>query len=189
MQEDQLNKESAPRFEETEDVYQHHHLFDNEEQLAKMASKVLDDGDIEVVRSSLTLLTDLKDAAVTIEDLQGELPSEITQACMMMRKEMSKIVEAKSMFGGIYADQEEDDMTVIQITLYLDMIDQIDNCLKEYKDRYVALKQKKIEKIKKKQAKVQLKVEELKSGDGTQKKEETKKKMDESDDEKEEAEP
>ena len=154
-----------------------------------MASKQLDDGDIEVVRSSLMLLSDVKDAAQTLEDLNGELPREIMEACVRMRKEMSQIVEAKSMFGAMYDNQEDDDMTIIQITLYLDMIDQIDKSLKDFKEKYVALKQLKMDKIKKKQAKVQLKVEKLISGDTAPKKEEAKKKLDDSGEEEKTAEP
>jgi hypothetical protein len=41
----------------------------------------------------------MKDAAETIEDLQGELSIEITQSCIMTRKRMVKIVEAKSTYG------------------------------------------------------------------------------------------
>jgi hypothetical protein len=41
----------------------------------------------------------MKDAAETIEDLQGELSIEITQSCIMTRKRLVKIVEAKSTYG------------------------------------------------------------------------------------------
>ena len=85
------------------------------------------------MRSSLTLLNEMKDAATCVEDMQGEVPTEITQTCIAMRKQMAKIVEAKSMFGGMMADNVEEDDTIMQITLYLEMIDQIDLCLKEYK--------------------------------------------------------
>jgi hypothetical protein len=73
----------------------------------------------------------MKDAATCLEDMQGEVPTEIINACISMRKQMAKIVEAKSMFGGIMGnqdDQNEDD-TVMQITIYLEMLDLIDNCL------------------------------------------------------------
>ena len=62
-----------------------------------------------MVRSSLTILTEMRDAAKRVEDMQGELATEITQACIGMRKQMAKIVEAKSMYGGMMeADDGED---------------------------------------------------------------------------------
>ena len=48
-----------------------------------------------------------------------------------------------------------------QITVYLDMMDTIDNCLKAYRNQYVEFYNKKMDKIKKKQEKVQKKVEKL----------------------------
>lgn len=50
---------------------------------------------------------------------------------------MAKIVEAKSMYSGMMADNVEDEDTVMQIVIYLEMIDQIDNCLLSYKNKYV----------------------------------------------------
>jgi hypothetical protein len=124
-----------------------------------MASKQLNDNDIDVCRSSLTLLTEMRDAAVSIEDMQGEVPTEIINACVGMRKQMAKIVEAKSMYSGMIADGavDEDD-TVIQITIYLDMLDQIDQCLNEYKARYMQLHQEKLKDVQDQQKKVQKKL-------------------------------
>ena len=48
----------------------------------------------------------MKDNAENIEDLQGELSIEITQSCIMTRKRMSKIVEAKSVYGQIQSGNE-----------------------------------------------------------------------------------
>ena len=59
---------------------------------------------------------------------------------------MAKIVEAKSMYGGMMAEGDEDD-TVMQITIYLEMLDMIDSCLEEYKKRYVELRQTKLDEI------------------------------------------
>lgn len=120
-----------------------HQNFESEEQLARMASKRLTDEDLEVCRSSLTLLNQMKDAATRLEDMQGEVPTEIINACINMRKRMAKIVEAKSMFGGMQNEENEDD-TVMQISIYLEMIDLIDNCLKEYKTTYLELHQLKL---------------------------------------------
>ena len=94
----------------------------------------LTDDDMDVIRSSLTLLSEMQDAAETIEDMQGEISVEITQSCIMTRKKMAKIVEAKSML----ADDIE------SITVYLEMIDFIDSCLNCYKARYQELKAQKL---------------------------------------------
>lgn len=105
MQEETINKLSVQQFP-SEEGYSvsttgHHQQFESEEQLAKMASKQLNDDDLHTCRSSLTLLNEMKDAAACLADMQGEVPTEIINACISMRKQMAKIVEAKSMFGGM----------------------------------------------------------------------------------------
>jgi hypothetical protein len=95
-----------------------------------MAQKKLNDDDLDIVRSSLTILNEMKDASEKVEDLQGEVATEITQACIGMRKQMSKIVEAKSMYGDVFQEDGQDaDDTIMQITIYLEMMDLIDKCL------------------------------------------------------------
>lgn len=89
----------------------------------------------------------MKDAAQSLEDMQGEVPTEIINACVGMRKQMAKIVEAKSMYSGVIAEGEDEDDTVVQITIYLDMIDMIDHCLNEYKKRYMDLHQDKLKQV------------------------------------------
>lgn len=103
-----------------------------------MAAAQLNDADMDIIRSSLTILLEMKDNAETIEDLQGELSIEITQSCIMTRKRMAKIVEAKSVYGQIQSGNEME--TIEQITVYLEMIDFIDNCMQAYKDRYTHLR-------------------------------------------------
>jgi hypothetical protein len=115
--------------------------------MQSIALATLNDDDMEVVRSSFTILLEMKDAAETIEDLQGELSVEIIQSCILTRKRMAKIVEAKSVYGQIQSGTEQE--TIEQITVYLEMIDFIDNCMQAYKDRYTHLKQKKLKKIEK----------------------------------------
>ena len=56
---------------------------------------------------------------------------------------MAQIVEAKSLYGEMLSEEQQDDQ-MIQITIYLELIDQIDACLKKYQDRYHELKNKKI---------------------------------------------
>ena len=50
-----------------------------------LALKEISFEDLEVVRSSLTILQEVQDAAQTYEDMQGELPTEITQTCLTLR--------------------------------------------------------------------------------------------------------
>lgn len=79
--------------------------------------------------------------------MQGEVATEITQACIGMRKQMAKIVEAKSMYGSVFSEEGQDDDTIVQITIYLEMMDTIDKCLQNYKDRYLELREIKLSKI------------------------------------------
>ena len=86
--------------------------------------------------------------------MQGELPTEITQTCLMLRKKMAKIVQAKSIFCQQQESQGDPANIAVEfmetISLYLDLIDQIDNCLTAYKNRYLELHEAKIAKIEKK---------------------------------------
>jgi hypothetical protein len=63
---------------------------------------------------------------------------------------MAKIVEAKSMYGGMMDEMGggvEGEDTIIQITIYLEMMDLIDNCLQEFKNKYLSLRERKLTKI------------------------------------------
>ena len=68
----------------------------------------------------------------------------------MMRKKLAKIVEAKSMYANMVeetgANQAEDEMrTIEQITIYLEMIDQIDFTLQNFNDKHMVLKRQQLE--------------------------------------------
>jgi hypothetical protein len=54
-----------------------------------MVNRQLTDEDMEVVRSSLEILIQMRDAAEYVEDMQGEIVTEITQTIIMTRKEMA----------------------------------------------------------------------------------------------------
>ena len=60
---------------------------------------------------------------------------------------MAKIVEAKSMYGAVFSEEGQDDDTIMQITIYLEMMDTIDKCLENYKNRYLELREIKLTKI------------------------------------------
>lgn len=150
--------------------------FESPEHFQMLALKEISFEDLEVVRSSLTILQEVQDAAQTYEDMQGELPTEITQTCLTLRRKMAKMVQAKSLYAQMQQDSpngadnaEFASDLMEQITVYLDMMDTIDNCLKAYRNQYVEFYNKKMEKIKKKQEKVQKKVEKLIEGQDKQK--------------------
>ena len=75
--------------------------FESQQELEKLANQTLQDADLEVIRSSLTILQEMQEVAEYIEDMQSEISVEITQSCVSMRKRMAKIVEAKSMMSQI----------------------------------------------------------------------------------------
>ena len=82
---------------------------------------------------------------------------------------MAKMVQAKSLYSQMQQDQNNDndpsgfaEELLEQITLYLEMMDTIDNALKAYRNQYLEFYNKKLEKIQKKQEKVQKKVDKLK---------------------------
>lgn len=66
-----------------------------------------------------------------------------------MRKKLAKIIEAKSMYANIVEEtgvnQADDDLNAIeQITIYLEMIDLIDNSLQTFNERRMVLQKQKI---------------------------------------------
>ena len=145
--------------------------FESEQQVAEMASQQINDDDLETVRGSLQILEEIRLAAETPLDLRGDLPTELCRACLRMRKQMRKTVEAKSLYSGMVTDQSEDD-TILQITVYLSLIDQIDQSLSLYKQRMVELHSKKVNEL---QESMQPKKEEKKLDDSSSESEEEKK--------------
>ena len=70
---------------------------------------------------------------------------------------MAKMVQAKSLYSQMAQDQNQGndpsgfaDELLEHITVYLDMMDTIDNCLKAYRNQYVEFYNKKLEKLQKK---------------------------------------
>lgn len=76
-----------------------HEEFKSPEELTQVALSSLQEQDLEIVRQSLTILTEIHLGACELKDMQGELPTEITQTCLIMRKNMAKLVQAKSLFA------------------------------------------------------------------------------------------
>ena len=83
---------------------------------------------------------------------------------------MAKMVQAKSLYSQMQQDQISGtdpsgfaEELLEHITVYLDMMDTIDNCLKAYRNQYLQFYNQKLDKIQKKQEKVLKKVEKLKA--------------------------
>ena len=81
--------------------------FESPEHFQMLALKEISFEDLEVVRSSLTILQEVQDAAQTYEDMQGELPTEITQTCLTLRSKMAKMVQAKSLYAQMQQDSAD----------------------------------------------------------------------------------
>ena len=52
--------------------------FESQQELEKLANQTLQDADLEVIRSSLTILQEMQEVAEYIEDMQSEISVEIT---------------------------------------------------------------------------------------------------------------
>jgi hypothetical protein len=73
--------------------------------------------------------------------MKTEVATDIYQTCLMMRRRVARIVQAKS-FSNIDVDS---------VAELLEVIDYIDRKLESYKAKYLKLKTKKIKEIQKKQ--------------------------------------
>ena len=100
MQAEELKEDLQQSMNQFEEHDNQPGQFESQVQVQQLASKTLTDSDLDVVRNSLQILTELTDKAQDLSDLQGELPHEIKQTCVMMRKKLAKIVEAKSMYAN-----------------------------------------------------------------------------------------
>jgi hypothetical protein len=77
--------------------------------------------------------------------MRSELATDIYQTCLMMRRRVARIVQAKS-FQNV-------DMQ--GVTTMLEIIDYIDSKLEAYKKMYLKLKQKALKEIDKKRSKLE----------------------------------
>jgi hypothetical protein len=76
--------------------------------------------------------------------LQSEIATDIYQTCLMMRRRVARIVQAKS-FSNV---------DIKGVTELLEIIDYIDSKLEGYKKRYLKLKTNALKDIQKKQSKL-----------------------------------
>ena len=72
-----------------------------------------------------------------MEDLKSEIATDIYQTCLMMRRRVARIVQAKS-FSNIDIESVAD---------LLEIIDFIDTKLGKYKKKYLRFKDKKIKEL------------------------------------------
>ena len=86
------------------------------------------------------ILEDIQTRADTLDDLKSELATDIYQTCLMMRRRVARIVQAKS-FQNI---------DVESVAELLEIIDYIDKKLEVYKKKYLKMKEKAIKNIQKK---------------------------------------
>lgn len=106
----------------------------------------MDPQEYEIIKSSLQILEDIQQTEhATIEDLQSEVATDIYQTCLMMRRRVARIVQAKSFLN----------VDMKGVTELLEIIDYIDTKLEAYKKRYLKLKQRAIREIEKKKSKLE----------------------------------
>lgn len=75
--------------------------------------------------------------------MKSEIATDIYQTCLMMRRRVARIVQAKS-FSNIDIDCVAD---------LLEIIDYIDTKLGKYKKKYLKFKERKLKELKKQKAK------------------------------------
>jgi hypothetical protein len=98
----------------------------------------------EIIRSSLQLLEDIQLTAESLEDMKSEVATDIYQTCLMMRRRVARIVQAKS-FSNI---------DIESVAELLQIIDYIDTKLESYKKRYLKLKNKTLKELEKKKKRI-----------------------------------
>jgi hypothetical protein len=77
--------------------------------------------------------------------MRSELATDIYQTCLMMRRRVARIVQAKSF----------QNVDIQGVTTMLEIIDYIDSKLEAYKKMYLKLKQKALKEIDKKRSKLE----------------------------------
>lgn len=106
----------------------------------------MDPQEYEIIKSSLQLLEDIQSTAGSnLEEMQSEVATDIYQTCLMMRRRVARIVQAKSFLN----------VDMRGVTELLEIIDYIDSKLEAYKKRYLKLKERALRDIQKKKSKIE----------------------------------
>ncbi|CDW84727.1 tom1-like protein 2-like [Stylonychia lemnae] len=140
QEKDAIEEVERMEFEDNEDDYQ-------------LARSKVDPSEYEIIKSSLQLLEDIQNTAESLDELKSEVATDIYQTCLMMRRRVARIVQAKSFTNT----------DIESVAELLDIIDYIDKKLESYKKKYLKYKSKKLREIEKKKQKIQQ--EESKSDD------------------------
>ncbi len=61
-----------------------------------MAKKVVSAEEYEIIKSSLQILEDMSMTAEILDDLKGDVATDIYQTCLMMRRRVARMVSANS---------------------------------------------------------------------------------------------
>lgn len=82
----------------------------------------------------MQILEDIQHCAETLDEMKSDIATDIYQTCLMMRRRVARIIQAKS-FGNV---------DIESVASLLEMIDFIDKKLELFKKKYLKLKQKAI---------------------------------------------
>ena len=85
-------------------------------------------------------------AGNNLEDMKSEIATDIYQTCLMMRRRVARIVQAKSF----------QNVDIAGVTELLEIIDYIDKKLEAYKKKYLKLKQRALKEIEKKRTRLEM---------------------------------
>lgn len=102
----------------------------------------------------MQILEDIQNTAGNqLEEMKSEVATDIYQTCLMMRRRVARIVQAKS-FSNVDIEGVTDLLTII---------DYIDSKLEAYKKKYLKLKNKALRDIEKRKQKLEGKPETAKN--------------------------
>lgn len=90
------------------------------------------------------MLEDIQLTAESLEDMKSEVATDIYQTCLMMRRRVARIVQAKS-FSNV---------DIESVAELLQIIDYIDTKLESYKKRYLKFKTKTMKELERKKKRI-----------------------------------
>lgn len=109
---------------------------ENDHDLARMK---IDPQEYEIIRSSLQILEDISLVAEGLDDMKSDVATDIYQTCLMMRRKVARIVQAKSFLNH----------DIERVADLLEIIDYIDQKMGQYKKKYLKMKEKALKAIQK----------------------------------------
>ena len=118
--------------------------FEDNDDDAQLSRAKVDASELEIIKSSLQILEDIQERAESLDEMKSEVATDIYQTCLMMRRRVARIVQAKS-FANV---------DIQHVTELLEIIDFIDRRLEAYKKRYLKFKAKALRDIEKRKKKI-----------------------------------